>query len=487
MGEWPIMNNKSNPLHHMLNPDSVAFVGANNQPTTMGTVQMLHTLNFGYKGRIYPVHPKEKSVLGIKAYPSIRDLPEPVDLVVITVPARTVPNIFEDCASKGVHYAVVTSGGFRELGDEGRELEIQILELAHRYQIRFIGPNCLGILNPHHRLNLTMFSYKQPPGTMGLASQSGTYITQVLKYLEKRGVGYSRAISIGNKADIDLVDCLEYLGEDDETRAIALYIEGLKRPRMFLETAKKVSRAKPVVALYVGGTEAGARSSASHTGAICSPAKLYSDVFRQAGIIEAPTIEDLYQWTWALANQPIPRSNRIAILTHSGGPATSIADACNKNGLQVPRFSPKTLDAIKPLVPPTAAIENPVDLTFTTEPPLMAQILPPIILEDPNIDALIIHGLMMTSWMSDIKEAAGDLFEDIPIEQISEMIEGPIRELSRLPQKYNKPIICSSFVDSGIEVTTRKLHQFRIPTYDGPEKAVTAMSAMVRYNEIMKK
>lgn len=487
MGEWPIMNYKTNPLHHMLNPDSVAFVGANNQPTTMGTVQMLHTLNFGYKGRIYPVHPKEKSVLGIKAYPSIRDLPEPVDLVVITVPARAVPNIFEDCASKGVHYAVVTSGGFSELGDEGSELELQILELAHRYQIRFIGPNCLGILNPHHRLNLTMFSYKQPPGTMGLASQSGTYITQVLKYLEKRGVGYSRAISIGNKADIDLVDCLEYLGEDDETRAIALYIEGLKRPRMFLETAKKVSRTKPVVALYVGGTEAGARSSASHTGAICAPAKLYSDVFRQAGIIEAPTIEDLYQWTWALANQPIPRSNRIAILTHSGGPATSIADACNKNGLQVPRFSPKTLDAIKPLVPPTAAIENPVDLTFTTEPPLMAQILPPIILEDPNIDALIIHGLMMTSWMSDIKEAAGDLFEDIPIEQISEMIEGPIRELSRLPQKYNKPIICSSFVDPGIEVTTRKLHQFRIPSYDGPEKAVTAMSAMVRYNEIMKK
>jgi acetyltransferase len=487
MGEWPIMNYKSNPLHHMLNPDSVAFVGANNQPTTMGTVQMLHTLNFGYKGKIYPVHPKEKSVLGIKAYPSIRDIPEPVDLVVITVPARAVPNIFEDCASKGVHYAVVTSGGFSELGDEGRELEIQILELAHRYQIRFIGPNCLGILNPLHRLNLTMFSYKQPPGTMGLASQSGTYITQVIKYLEKRGVGYSRAISIGNKADIDLVDCLEYLGEDDETRAIALYIEGLKRPRMFLETAKKVSSAKPVVALYVGGTEAGARSSASHTGAICSPAKLYSDVFRQAGIIEAPTIEDLYQWTWALANQPIPRSNRIAILTHSGGPATSIADACNKNGLQVPRFSPKTLDAIKPLVPPTAAIENPVDLTFTTEPPLMAQILPPIILEDPNIDALIIHGLMVTSWMSDIKEAAGNLFEAIPIEQISEMVEGPIRELSRLPQKYNKPIICSSFVGPGIEVSTRKLHQFRIPTYDGPEKAVTAMSAMVRYNEIMKK
>ena len=471
----------------MLNPNSVAFVGANNQPTTMGTVQMIQTLNFGYKGRIYPVHPKEKSVLGISAYPSIRDIPDPVDLAVITVPARFVPDIFRDCGSKGVHYAVVTSGGFREMGEEGKQLEMQLLELARRHRIRFIGPNCLGILNPHHRLNLTMFSYKQPHGSMGLASQSGTYVTQVLKYLERRGVGYSRAISIGNKADIDLVDCLEYLGEDDETRAIALYIEGLKRPRLFLEKAMKVSMTKPLVALYVGGTEAGSRSSASHTGAICAPAKLYSDMFRQAGIIEARTIEDLYQWAWALANQPIPRSNRVAVLTHSGGPATSIADACNKNGLQVPRFSPKTLNAIKPLVPPTASIENPVDLTFSTEPPLMAQTLPPIILEDPNIDALIIHGLMVTSWMSDIKEAAGNLIGDIPIEQISKMVEGPIKELSGLPYKYNKPIICSSFVDSDMEVTTRTLHQFRIPAYDGPEKAVTAMSAMVRYSNIRRK
>ena len=468
----------------MLNPDSIAFVGANNLPTTMGTVQMLHTVNFGFKGKIYPVHPKEKTVLGIKAYPSLRHIPDPVDLVVITVPARVVPGIFEDCAAKNIHHAVVTSGGFSESGEEGGRLERQILELAHRHHIRFIGPNCLGILNPHRKLNLTMLSYKQLPGPMGLASQSGTYVTQVLKYLEKRGIGYSRALSVGNKADIDLVDCLEYLGKDPETKAIALYIEGLKRPRLFLETARKISRQKPIVALYVGGTEAGARSSASHTGAICSPAKLYSDMFRQAGIIEAPTIEELYQWTWALANQPVPSSNRISILTHSGGPATSIADACNKNGLQVPEFSLKTQEAIRPLVPPTASIHNPVDLTFTTEPALMAQILPPIILEDPNIDALIIHGLMVSSWLSDIKEAAGDRFPGIPLEQISEMVEGPIRELSGFSRKYNKPIICSTFMDPDIEVATRKLHEFNIPTYDGPEKAVTAMSAMVRYKKI---
>jgi len=470
----------------MLNPDSVAFVGANNMPTTMGTVQMLQTLSFGFKGRVYPVHPKEKTVLGIKAYPSILNIPDPVDLAVITVPARFVPGIFEDCAAKKIHHAVVTSGGFSESGQEGRELEKKILDLARRHHIRFIGPNCLGILNPHSRLNLTMLSYKQPPGSMGLASQSGTYITQVLKYLHKMGIGYSRALSVGNKADIDLVDCLEYLGEDSKTRAIALYIEGLKRPHLFLKTARKISRHKPIVALYVGGTEAGARSSASHTGAVCSPAKLYSDMFRQAGIIEASSIENLYQWAWALANQPFPRSNRVAVLTHSGGPATSIADACNKNGLEVPEFSMKTQEALRPLVPPTASIRNPVDLTFTTEPALMARVLPPIILEDPHIDALIIHGLMASSWAEDIKEAAGNFFGDIPLDQIDEMVEGPIRELSGLSGRYNKPVICSTFMGPDIEIATRKLHEFNVPTYDGPEKAVTAMSAMLCYKNIKK-
>lgn len=475
---------ESNPLHRMLNPESIAFVGANNQPTTMGTVQMLNTLKFGFSGKVFPVHPTEKVVLGEKAYPSIRDLPEPVDLAVITVPARVVPGIFEDCGNRGVRFAVVTSGGFRELGEEGKKLEEEILGIARRHRIRFIGPNCLGILNPHHHLNVTMFPYTQPPGNMGLASQSGTYVTQVIHYLGRRGIGYSRALSIGNKADIDMVDCLEYLGQDPQTQGIAMYIEGLKRPRRFLELAREVTRTKPVVALYVGGTEAGARSSASHTGAVCAPAKLYSDMFRQAGVIEAGTIEELYFWTWALANQPVSQGNRVAILTHSGGPASSIADACEKHGLKVPRLSEETRKAIRPLVPATAVIENPVDLTFSTDPTLLVKTLPPILLEDPGIDALVIHGLMVTSWLTYLKESAEDFVGDLPLEEIGRMMEEPIAELSRLPGKYGKPIICSSFMGSNIEAATRILYKHKIPTCDGPEKAVTALAALARYGKI---
>jgi len=475
---------RTNPLHRMLTPDSIAFVGANNNVATMGTIQMLNTLKFGFEGRIYPVHPSEKEVLGLKAYASVRHIPESVDLAVITVPARVVPQVIQDCAASGVRHAVVTSGGFGEFGDQGKRLEAEITDLAKEHRIRFIGPNCIGVLNPHHGLNLTMFRYIQPPGPMGLASQSGSYVTQVIHYLARRGMGFSRALSIGNKADIDMVDCLEYLGEDPETRAVALYIEGLKRPRLFLETARRVTREKPVVALYVGGTEAGARASASHTGAVCAPGKLYSDMFRQAGIIEAGTVEDLFFWAWTLANQPPPRGSRVAILTHSGGPASSIADACNKNGLEVPQLSPRTKAVIRPLVPPTAVIENPVDLTFAPDSTILARDLPKILLEDPDVDALIIHGLMATSWLSYLKDSAEELVGDISLDELGEMFENPVRELSEFPRKYGKPVICSTFMGAQIEAATQKLHKYLIPTSDGPEKAAAALAALVRYREI---
>ena len=477
----------SNPLHRMLEADSIAFVGASNNPATMGTIQLINLLKGGYPGRIYPVHPREKTVLGLKAYASLRDIQDPVDLVVITVPARVVPDILADCGAKGIRYAVITSGGFGELGQEGKKVEREIAGTARRLGIRFIGPNCIGILNPHRRINVTMFPYLHSPGPMGLASQSGSYVTQVIPFLAERGIGYSRAISVGNKADIDLTDCLEYLGEDPATKAIALYIEDLKRPRLFLETARRISRIKPVVALYVGGTEAGAKSSASHTGAVCAPAKLVSDLFRQAGILEAASVEELYHWAWTLATQPIPRSGRIAVLTHSGGPASSIADACNRQGLTVPDFSQQTRDSMRPLLPDTATLVNPVDLTYSTQPNLLTETLPPILLADPNIDGLIIHGIMVSSWLGGLRKIAPDLIPELSIEHLASVIEPSLKVLASLPAQYGKPIICSSFMGSTIEVATRLLQEFHIPTFDAPEKAVSAMAALYRYGRVQER
>jgi acetyltransferase len=479
-------NGSKNPLSAIFNAESIVMVGASNDIRTMGTVLMINTLKGGFVGRLYPVHPKETEIMGLKAYKTVRDISDSIDLAVICVPTRVVPEIIKDCGAKGIRHAVVISGGFSEMGGEGKKLEQEILELARSYGIRFLGPNCIGIINPHRNLNMTTFPYDQGPGPLGLISQSGTYITQVIHYLEQKGIGYSRAMSIGNQANLDLVDGLEYLGDDSDTRAIALYIEGLKRPRAFLEVARQVSVKKPIVALYVGGTEAGARSAASHTGALCAPASFYSGLFSQVGVIEARTLEELYDWSWALATQPIPAGRRIGILTHSGGPAASLADACEKYGLQVPPFSPETQDRLKPLVPPTASYHNPVDLTYFSNIKLMTEQMPRIIMEDHGIDGLIIHGLMATSWVGRLTSLVPEMSK-ISVEQITELVREPAENLARLPVEFNKPITCSTFMGREIEVITTILQDNNIPCLDGPEKAVSSMAALCRYGEIRKR
>jgi len=243
----------SSPLHAIMNPSSIAFVGASNNFTTMGTMQCLSLIYNGFPGDVLPVHPKEKIVLGKKAYPLISDLPYAPDLAILVVPTGLVPDMLEDFGKLGTKYAVIISGGFRETGKEGQSLESRISDIAQRYGMRFIGPNCVGIINTQLPLNLTVAPIKVSYGKLGIASQSGTYVTQTLPYLHKRGITISKAISVGNGTSIDIVDCLKYLGDDEQTTAIALYIEGINRAGDFLKVAKEISARKPIVAQYVGG------------------------------------------------------------------------------------------------------------------------------------------------------------------------------------------------------------------------------------------
>ena len=474
---------KEHPLYQIMHPKSLAIVGASNDLFKMGTIQLLNLLGGKYQGKIYPIHPQQDPVLGLKAYGNAKDLPEPPELAILTIPPSAVPAVLKDLGERGVKRAIIISGGFREKGEKGKELEGQIVEIARKYGIRFLGPNCIGVIHPSFHLNPTMYPYTHQPGSVGVASQSGTYVTQILPFLAKSQIGYSQAFSVGNGADVDLVDCLEYLGSDPATKAIALYIEGIKRPREFIRVASRVTREKPIVALYVGGTEAGARSSASHTGSIAGPDFLYDSLFRQSRVIRAYAVEDLYEWAWALASLPLPRGRNMAILTHSGGPASSLGDACNRWGLKVPVFSESLQAKIRQLLPETGSASNPVDLTFFLDMTVLMEKLPQIVLEDPSIDGLLLHGIVGSSFVRSVGEMGKAFVKLPPYERVKGLFFSSMESLVQLPEKYGKPVILSSFNDREDDAVAF-VQDRKIPCYRAPERAVRAMAALCQYADI---
>jgi len=402
---------RSGAVRKIMNPSSIAIVGASNNLMKMGTIQCLNLINSGFPGDVLPVNPQEESVLGKKAYRSIGELPYAPDLAILVVPSGLVPEMLEDFGSIGTRHAIIITAGFKETGKEGRDLEDKVVEIAKRHRMRFLGPNCLGIINTQLPLNITVMPIQNSDGKLGLASQSGTYVAQTLSYLHRNGIAISKAMSVGNEANIDIVDCLEYLGEDESTKAIALYIEGIRRADRFLEVAREVSRKKPIVAQYVGGTEAGARSGSSHTGAMAGPDYVYEGLFEQAGVIRVDTIEEVYKIGWALASQPPLQGSRIAILTNSGGPGTAIANTLNREGLEVPEFSKGVQKEISHYLAGHASARNPVDLTFHVDMDALTEKIPQILFDADDIDGVVIHGIMDTGFFNDVYPIFGKFLD----------------------------------------------------------------------------
>ncbi len=468
-----------NPIAKLMNPSSIAIVGASNTFTTMGTIQFLNLITNGFPGELLPVHPKEKVVLGKRAYERIADLPHTPDVGVLVVPTRLVPEMVEEFGKIGTKHLMIVSAGFRETGDDGRLLEKVLLEKAEQYGIRFLGPNCLGIVNTHLPLNITVGPIQDYNGKLGLASQSGTYIAQVVSYLQKNGIVLSKAISVGNEADITIIDCLEYLGDDEATKAIGLYIEGIKDVPRFLAVAREVTRKKPVLAQYVGGTEAGARSGSSHTGALAGPAALYEALFEQAGIISVESIEDVYKVGWALATQPRLKGKRIAVLTNSGGPGTGIANTCNRLGLEVPEFSKGLQEMIARFLPAHASAKNPVDLTFHVDMKALSVDIPRLLFETDEVDGIIIHGLMDTGFF-ELLYPAIRTFVDVAKGDLMEAMKIDLDPLATMSERYGKPLLISSFFGNE-DNCINNLHKRGIPTYDSPEKAARSMGALYQY------
>lgn len=468
-------------LYRIMHPRSAAFWGASSNPMQMGSSLLLQMQAIGFRGPLYPIHPRDEVISGLTAYRRLADVPGPVDLAVLVLPTRLVPEIFEDLGEAGVKHAIVVSAGFAEMGHEGKQLQDDIVKIANRYGINFLGPNCIGVVNPRWPINTTFFGFEGRAGFVGMASQSGSFVTQMFGLLDRFDLGFSQALSVGNEACIDIADCIEYLGECPDTKVIGLYIEAIRRGPEFLKIARKVSRKKPIVAYYVGGTEAGSRAALSHTGALAGPDALYDGIFRQAGVIRASSIEQLFDFCWVLGSQPLPRGNRIAIQTHSGGPGASAADTASRCGLKLTDFGPDTLEALKEAVPHTASIGNPVDLTFSRHPEDYAERIPSILLKDPNAHGMFIYLLLTQERV--LTTIAALTHDRATAEAIGEQFfESQSTALAGLSSKYGKPVVGGSFA-SRSEPFIQRLQAAGFPVLSSPERGVRALAALVKYAE----
>jgi len=472
-----------NPLHLLLHPSSVATAGAGNNPMKMGTLQALSLIKDGYQGKFYPIHPTDKIVLGHRAYASPMDLPEAPDLALIVVPTDQVIPVVEDFAKIGTKRAIIISAGFRETGEEGRRREERLKQIAATSGMRFLGPNCMGVINTAASLNMTIGELPKRQGTLGFASQSGTYVAQTLPYLGERGIRFSKAISCGNEADIDMIDALEYLGQDEQTRAIILYIEGLRDGRRLIEAARRITPRKPVLAQYVGGSAAGAQAGRSHTGALTGPDLLYEGIFKQAGIIRCHSIEDLYAHGWVHATQPPLRGNRLAVVTNSGGPGTAISHTADQAGMTVPRFSDGLQAKIRPLIPPHAASGNPVDLTFHLDTQVLALTIPEFIMASGEVDGMVLHGAVNSGFLKMVYPHVSGLMADVSRESFLETMARDMPAAVELLGRYRLPLVISSFFGREDNFTSLYMDH-DIPVFDSPEKAARGMASLLRHREI---
>ncbi|MBI9090415.1 MAG: CoA-binding protein [Desulfobacterium sp.] len=473
-------------IYPIANPRSIAFFGASNNFTAMGTGIMGSILSFGYKGTLYPIHPREETVQGIQAFKQVSDLDNTPDLAFIVLPTKIVCQTLEACGQKGIRHAIIVSAGFNEVGGDGKALQNKLTAIADKYGIRFLGPNCIGVVNSHLNLNATFLPYDASKGFIGMASQSGSFITQMFSYLARLGIGFSTGFSVGNEASVDIVDCMEYLGACPHTKVIALYIESIRRGRAFIEAARAIIPHKPIVAFYVGGSEEGGKAGLSHTGALAGPDPLYNGVFRQSGIIRARSIEEMFDFCYALGASPPAPGNRVIIQTHSGGPGAVAADACGRNGIKLPSLSPDTLDKLKPFVPHTGSVANPVDLTFTKNPLDFFQTIPGILLADENTDGLLVYFLASTGMIQVALKGMG-VPEDQVEEQANTLITQQAHAMANLQKNSPKPIIGYSFLTRNDSMLIQALQDADMVILPSPERAARAMWALTEYKQLREK
>ena len=440
-------------LQGFLNPKSVAFYGANNKGGSLAAIQIMNLIKAEYSGNVYPIHLKLDTVMGFKAYKTLSEVPEVPDLVVIVLNSKMVPQIFRECGEKGVNKIILISGGFRELIDDRKNtLTEEINEIANNYGIRFIGPNCLGLFNNWYEPSNKMSSFniaiweRLKKGNFSIASQSGTLSSHIWFDPESLDLGLSKSLSVGNEANIDLVDCLQYYKDDKETEVIGLYIEELKRGKEFLELAREITPNKPIIAIYVGGSQGGNRALQSHTGSLAGDSKIYDAVFKETGIINTDYVQEFLDIALILSNDIIPKGNRIGIITNSGGPGAMIANNAEKHGLIVPELSSPLQEELKAMLPSTASFKNPVDVTFDMNLPYFYITLPEMLMKSGEIDAIFQYGVVgfqdkMDDYLKNEKIAKYAEFQNQSEEDMDGLAKKLLQPTMKNCQKYSVPIL----------------------------------------------
>jgi acyl-CoA synthetase (NDP forming) len=484
MYSWPWRRHLTNlitQLDSIFRPRSIAVIGASDNSGKWGHFMVERPLRTGYSGPIYPVNPQMKSLLGLRVYPSVNDIPGQVDFAIITVQAHLVPSVMKDCARKGIRAAMVISAGFAETGPEGRALEDETVRIARAGGIRFIGPNCMGIWSAIGDLN-TAFHTSPKAGSIAFISQSGTFGGYMSEMASAKGYGLRAFVSVGNQADLEIADYLEYLSRDDGTKAIILYIEGVKDGRRFLESCREALRKKPIV-LYKGGSSAaGARATLSHTASIAGSEVVFDSACRQLGVIRAEEAFQTFEMAMALIAQPLPPGRRIGVLG-TGGQAVVSIDACQHLGLEVPVLDSGTSQALMKMLPSHAPIpRNPVDFAGSYRTALDEANVVETLLKLDYIDGVICNvPVSPLVWGYDF-EKQGDPER---LEQLGDSVARGVRKLCDLPSRYRKPIACLRWHRSlRRDLVSDTLVQTGIPVYDTPEQCARAMNALVNYSAL---
>ncbi len=453
-----ILRQRRQPLDVFFTPENVALIGATEREGSVGRMILQNLIRNPFGGTVFPVNPTRPSVLGIKSYPTVAAVPEPVDLAVLVTPAETVPGVIDECVAAGVKGAIIISAGFKETGAPGAELERQIIAKAQG-RMRIIGPNCLGVMNPRLGLNATFAHTMARPGTVAFISQSGALCTAILDWSLQENVGFSSFVSIGSMLDVDWGDLIDHLGNDPHTQSILIYMESIGNARSFLSAAREVALTKPIIVIKVGRTDAAAKAAASHTGSLTGSDDVLNAAFRRSGVLRVDTIGELFGMAEVLAKQPRPRGPRVTIVTNAGGPGALATDALIMGGGKLAELSNETLSALNQILPPAWSHGNPVDVLGDASAAIYAKTLE-IVSKDEHSDATLV--VLTLQAMTDPT--------------------GTAEALKPYAGSGGKPIIASWM--GGVDVAAGEaiLNHANIPTFAYSDAAARTINYMWRYS-----